>query len=200
MKIPKADKGKYKVSYTVNGVSIKTKEYVKWYAMVCRCYSESYKKKNPTYETCSSSECFKSFQCFAEWCQDQIGFTDDFHLDKDLLSYGNTFYNEANCCFIPREINNFLCKRLSDRGNLPIGCSMNSYLVKGEVYSYIRSRMAYGNGKSLNLGNFLTAEQAFCAYKVAKENYAKELAEKWKDKIDPRAYKALMEYEVLITD
>ena len=42
--------------------------------------------------------------------------------------------------------------------------------------------------------------EAFNAYKKAKENYLKELANKWKGKIDPRAYEALMNYEVEITD
>ena len=47
---------------------------------------------------------------------------------------------------------------------------------------------------------FKTEIEAFNAYKQAKENYLKELATKWKDKIDTRAYNALMEYQVEITD
>ena len=43
-------------------------------------------------------------------------------------------------------------------------------------------------------------EDAFSAYKKAKEAYIKEVATKWKDKIDPRAYEALMNYQVEITD
>ena len=34
----------------------------------------------------------------------------------------------------------------------------------------------------------------------AKEDYIKEVAEKWKDQIDPRVYEALMKYEVDIND
>ena len=40
----------------------------------------------------------------------------------------------------------------------------------------------------------------FNAYKQAKESFIKEQAEKWKGKIDNTAYKALMDYEVDITD
>ena len=40
----------------------------------------------------------------------------------------------------------------------------------------------------------------FNAYKTAKEIYIKELANKWKGKIDDRAYEALMNYAVEITD
>ena len=41
---------------------------------------------------------------------------------------------------------------------------------------------------------------AFNAYKVEKEIFVKELAEKWKDKIDERAYNALISYQVGIDD
>ena len=45
-----------------------------------------------------------------------------------------------------------------------------------------------------------TPEQAFLAYKIAKESYIKEVAEKWRDQIDPRVYNTLMNYEVNIDD
>ena len=37
-------------------------------------------------------------------------------------------------------------------------------------------------------------------FKEAKEAYIKEVANKWKDQIDPRVYEALMKYRVEITD
>ena len=40
----------------------------------------------------------------------------------------------------------------------------------------------------------------FNAYKQAKEAFVKEQASKWEGKIDDRAYNALMNYEVEITD
>jgi hypothetical protein len=54
--------------------------------------------------------------------------------------------------------------------------------------------------KAIHLGYFYTPDEAFNAYKEAKEAYIKSLAEKWKDKIDPRVYEALMKYRVEITD
>lgn len=50
------------------------------------------------------------------------------------------------------------------------------------------------------LGTFNTPEEAFYAYKEAKEDYIKEVANKYKDRIDIRAYEALMKYEVNIDD
>ena len=55
-------------------------------------------------------------------------------------------------------------------------------------------------GKPENLGYFKTEIEAFNAYKTAKESFVKEQAEKWKGKIDERAYNALMNYRVEITD
>jgi len=50
--------------------------------------------------------------------------------------------------------------------------------------------------------NKITApyEEAFAVYKEAKELHIKSLAEKWKNDLDPRVYKALMNYVVEITD
>ena len=55
-------------------------------------------------------------------------------------------------------------------------------------------------GKREYLGYFNTELEAFNAYKEAKETFIKEQAEKWRGKIDERAYEALMDYEVDITD
>lgn len=52
-------------------------------------------------------------------------------------------------------------------------------------------------GKTRKAGAFevKTEIEAFNAYKVAKETFIKEQAEKWKDEIDDRAYNALMNYD-----
>ena len=55
-------------------------------------------------------------------------------------------------------------------------------------------------GKREYLGFFKTELEAFNAYKQAKENFIKEQANKWKSQIDLRAYEALMNYQVEITD
>ena len=60
--------------------------------------------------------------------------------------------------------------------------------------------MRKNKGKQEHLGCFKTEIEAFEAYKTAKELYIKEVANKFKSQIDNRAYNALMNYKVEITD
>lgn len=62
-----------------------------------------------------------------------------------------------------------------------------------------RARIQRSN-KWESLGTYDTPEEAFYAYKPVKEAYIKELANKWKDKIDPKVYNALMKWEINIDD
>ena len=178
---------------TINDV--KTKEYGMWQNMLERCYSDTYKKKHPTYKDCEASENFKSFEYFYEWCNEQIGFGNEgWQLDKDLLTKGNKVYSEDSCIFIPNEINLLLTKRTTSRGKHLIGvCWHNA------SKSFI-AMVNKNKGKQEHLGCFKTEIEAFNAYKEAKESFIKEQAEKWKGKIDERAYEALMNYTVDITD
>ncbi len=169
---------------------IKTKPYKYWEGMLGRCYSDKYLKTRPSYKDCTVSENFKYFPYFKEWCNKQIGFNEDgWQLDKDILFKGNRIYSEDMCCFVPSEINNLVVQQKSVRGSLPIGVGK----VKG-CRSYIAT---LGN---MHLGCFDTPEEAFNAYKQAKEDYIKEVANKWKDKIDHRVYDALVKWEINIDD
>ena len=181
--------------YPSSESSRNTKEYKLWQSMLERCYSDKYKKKYPTYEGCEVSDKFKSYEYFYEWCHKQIGFGNEYwQLDKDLLIKGNKVYSESTCVFIPQEINKILVKRTASRGEHLIGVS---WCKRDKAFKAIVNK---NKGRSEYLGCFNTEIEAFNAYKIAKEVFVKEQAEKWKDKIDPRAYEALMKYEVEITD
>ena len=70
---------------------------------------------------------------------------------------------------------------------------------------YSESKLRYKAGftkgmKKVFLGYYATPEEAFQAYKEAKETWIKELADRWKDKLDPRVYEAMYNYKVEITD
>ena len=182
-----------KYPITINGV--KTREYALWHSMLERCYSTTFKKRRPTYEGCQVSENFKSYEYFYEWCHEQVGFGNEgWHLDKDSLVKGNKVYSESTCVFLPSEINLLLVKREATRGKYLIGV----YWYKKDKAFIARVRK--NKGKQEYLGSFKTEIEAFNAYKVAKESFVKEQANKWKSQIDERAYLALINYEVHIDD
>ena len=178
---------------TINDV--KTKEYRLWQNMLERCYSDTFKKKRPTYKDCEASENFKSFEYFYEWCNKQIGFGNEgWQLDKDLLTKGNKVYSEDSCIFIPNEINLLLIKCTASRGEHLIG------VYWSKTANAFKAMVRKNKGKQEYLGLFNTEIEAFNAYKQVKESFIKEQANKFKSQIDQRAYNALMNYEVGIDD
>lgn len=169
-----------------------TKEYSLWTSMLRRVYSTAALIGNPTYVGCSVSENFLNYRYFHEWCQKQIGFNvEGYSLDKDLLINGNKTYNEITCVFLPKILNTLIIKCNASRGILPIGVSAVGNRFKSQ-YRIL--------GTKKHIGTFDTLELAFQAYKTFKEAYIKEQAELYKDSIDPRAYLALLNYEVSIDD
>ena len=175
-----------------------TKEYRLWNNMLKRCYSVGCQKVRPTYIDCSVSENFRYLQYFKEWCNNQIGFNSvdekgkPFALDKDILVKGNRVYNEDVCVFVPSEINSVLTKRGNKRGD----CVVGVWKYKGKFVAKVFTGKRFQD----QLGIFKTEKDAFQAYKTAKEAHIEEIANKWKDQIDPRVYKSLMNYEVHIDD
>ena len=167
--------------------------------MLARCYTERNLQKKPNYIGCTVSDNFKMYEFFYEWCNEQIGFNAidengrQFALDKDLLIKGNKIYSEDTCVFIPMEINNVIVKSDSLRGEYPIGVAYDKERDKFQARLWI-------NNKPKFLGRFETVEEAFNKYKVSKEDNIKLIANKWKGLIDCRAYEALMNYQVEITD
>ena len=174
-----------------NGIHIK--EYALWFAMMARCYSEAAQKNQKSYIGCEVSENFKSYSYFYEWCQNQAGFNQKgFELDKDLLAKGNREYHPNKYVFIPKEINSSLKTSSKSRGDLPIGvCKDKGGGFKAQLRNWVGRK---------HLGTFPAPELAFQAYKAAKEQAIKDMANKWKDQIDPCAYDALIAYQVEITD
>ncbi len=168
------------------------KQYTLWVSMLERCYNDKFQNKHPTYIGCTASDNFKYYAYFFEWCQKQMGFdTTGYTLDKDLIIKDNKIYSEDSCIFLPQHLNKLLTKSNSIRGDLPIGVTKNG--------NNFRARCNIGS-TTKTIGTFTTPELAFNAYKTFKEAHIKELAEEYKDTIDPRAYQALINYEVDIND
>ena len=168
---------------------INYKAYKTWDSMIKRCYSEKEQEKCPTYIGCFVNERWHNFQNFGEWFYENH--IEGFELDKDILVKGNKIYSPETCCFVPHEINSLFIKSNSIRGKYAIGV----HKVKSAFIAQLNIR-----GKRVYLGRFNTHEEAFHAYKTAKEACIKEVADKWKDKIDPRVYQAMCNYRVEIHD
>lgn len=179
---------------TVDSCGNRLKEYQVWKGMLERCYSDKFQAKKPTYKGCIVSENFVCYPYFKKWCNKQIGFDQvGWHLDKDILSKGNKVYSEDTCCFVPQEINSLLVRSNATRGKYPLGVS---YLTRLGMFE---ASVSLG-GRNKRIGRFYNAQEAFYAYKEAKEAYIKEVANKWKGKVDPRVYEALMSWNIEITD
>jgi hypothetical protein len=183
--------GKYK-SF-IDGV--KTLHYSVWHSMMLRCYNSNTKKRTLTYKDVVICEEWKNFQNFAEWLEKTYNYEymKGWELDKDIICKECKIYSPETCCFVPKEINQLLVKRNKSRGIFPIGVTFNK--INNNFTSKINK-----NGKTFYIGSFKSPEEAFQAYKIEKEKYIKEIANKWKDKIDPRVYETLCNYQVQITD
>ena len=180
---------------------VMTLEYKLWNNMINRCYNQKVNDRLASYKDCTVSNEFKYFSKFKGWCSNQIGFNQKdnkgklFALDKDILVRGNRVYSPETCAFVPQEINSLIVSGKSYRGDLPVGVVLD----KGAKTPRYRARLSK-EGKYYCYGSYPIPEEAFYAYKQAKEAYIKEVADKYKDVIDPRVYKALYEWTINIDD
>jgi len=166
------------------------KAYKTWKSMLARCYDKKSQlnSKNTSYINCSVSKDWLCFQIFAKWFEENH--VDGWQIDKDILFKGNKIYSSETCIFVPAELNiafsSIVKKRNSTIGIINYGEKFKSEIRCNNVRKY--------------LGTFNTKEEAFESYKNEKENYIKELADKWNNLISEKTYKAMYNYKIEITD
>lgn len=172
-----------------------TEPYSFWERFIYRCYSKWFQQKISTYMGCSVDERWHNFQVFAQWFEENYNpeTMQGWQLDKDILVKGNKIYSPETCCFVPAEINNLFVKSNSSRGKYPIGVSFCKSKKK------FVAQLKRSGGTRL-IGRYNTIEEAFQAYKTAKEEYIKEVADKWRGQITEKCYQAMYNYKVEITD
>lgn len=187
--------GNYGDKYPRYVDKVPLREYTLWYSLLRRSYSPIYHKDKPTYIGCSASDNFKDYTFFYEWCHEQQGYNEDgWHLDKDILTKGNKIYSEHTCVFVPPDINSLFTLSGRARGEWPVGVSL-----KRETGRF-QAACTVGKKSKIYLGYYDTPESAFAVYKEFKEMAVRDAAKRFRDKLDSRVYKALMNYEVEITD
>ena len=185
-----------------DGKNVHTWEYHKWQSMLQRCFDNKYKEKEPTYKNVT---CCDRWLCFANFLEDfeilkqEYNWSEDekLNLDKDILNKGNKMYSLENCILVPNWINLLFTKRDAVRGDCPIGVCYNKKSKKYQALCNI-------NGKKIGLGYYNTIEQAFSAYKIAKEQEIKRVVNDCVSKgfmtKDSRLYKAMISYQIEIDD
>lgn len=166
------------------GVVCNEPAYRAWRGMLKRCYN------NPTeaYKNCVVCDDWLTYDNFREWYNPR--YKEGWELDKDWLSRGNKIYSPETCCVIPPRLNQLIVRKLYKKHNLPHGVYLNS--GSGRYFSTIGAK-----DETIYVGGgFNTPEEAFQAYKEAKESYIRREVEKYKDELEPRVYEAMMKYEV----
>ena len=164
--------------------------YDLWLGMFKRVYDLNYHKRQPTYSEVMMCKEWHNFQNFAKWCYSQEFFNarDEngkaYQLDKDILVKGSKIYSPETCCFVPSCINKLIQTDRSNKGEYPTGVCLHK--KSGKFLSYLNRF-----GVHTHLGYFLTSEDASKAYVQEKEIYVKDVAEKWKGRIDDKVYKHL---------
>lgn len=182
---------------TFEGTNKNTPVYEAWRGILRRCYDPSCKSYS-IYEDVEVCDEWHNFQNFADWFCAQEHNDKGFVVDKDLKMFGNRVYSPNMCTLVPVAVNSLFTgsdERLNPR-ELPKGVhfckAQNVYVAqvhKGEVTKL-------GNKKQTYLGQFKDKVPAILAYKRAKEDHVKKVAEKYREALHPQVYKNLMMYEV----
>lgn len=186
----KTTNGKWAKYSQDNCKTLWTRSGIVWNNIRNRCNPNNrWQELSPFYVGCTMSENFKDFQFFVEWHMQQIGFSESYTLDKDILVPGNKVYSEDNCVLVPQALNNFFIVHQPDN-ELPQGVSIHKQ--SGKYRASINSF-----GKTRHIGLFYSKELAATAYAEAKAKDA--LA--WLNKIllediviDPRVIISLRQW------
>ncbi len=179
------------------------KKRTTWEAMLNRCYDKRMEEINPSYNDCFVSEEFQNRSLFFKWFDENYYeiYDETMCLDKDILIKGNKIYSSDACIFVPERINMLFVKGNRKNKDLPIGVRRVINKNIGDRYeANCAIRKEYKKTISIYLGRYNTPEDAFYAYKKYKEEYIKQVADEYKDKIPQKLYDAMYNYKVEITD
>ncbi len=160
--------------------------FVRWYAMLGRCYGPP-QKANRSYEKCTVAPEWLVFSNFKAWMVRQPW--EGMHLDKDLLFPGNKVYGPEYCVFVDAQTNTLLNQQKGTRGKYPIGVSWDKSreAFQSKIRRYHRS---------YNLGRYSDPMVAHSVWQREKALLIREVAlaqrdwrvrvalERWADMLD----------------
>lgn len=162
--------------------------YLRWKAMIARCYSEAVHENRPSYKGCDISAGWTYFSNFKKWYDEN--YIEGYHLDKDILKKGNKIYCPQYCRFVPGYINTLMAQKKSPVTGFP------GVHFCGKTKKFRSTVIMYD--KKVHIGYFETAIDAFEAYKTEKESIIKEVAIKAyrAGEIDKDIFTSMIQYEV----
>lgn len=144
--------------------------YSVWSGMLDRCYSVSFKLKQPNYKDVSCCADWLIFSKFRHWMEQQDWEERD--LDKDIILYNNKIYSPTTCAFVSRTANSFVTDRSNVRGDWPLGVHWDTAAEK------LRARCCNPfTKKREHLGLFTCAKEAHEAWRQRKHELAQLVAE-----------------------
>ena len=154
--------------YFINDAWYKTSGcpiYHRWNSIISRCSPEDLR-----YTGCTLSEKWRNFSSFEAWISPQnLGW----QIDKDLLILGNKLYGPDTCLMVPRSVNMLLHDWQGD--NSPNGKGVSYDKRPGAKDKPWRAKFSVRD-KTVNIGNYVTKEEAQQAYKKAKAAYVRSVA------------------------
>lgn len=165
------------------------KAYETWRIMLRRAYCPKVHARQPAYVGCSVADEWLEYQNFAEWFENHEYSDCGYQFTKGLLIPDNKIYAPNRCVFVPVQLNNLVIDNSAMRGQCHQGVDFDKRGNKFEARIKI-------NGKKKRLGHFNTEQEAYHAYKKAKEAYVKEKALEWQDRIADNVFDALMSWEL----
>lgn len=164
--------------------------YATWVRMLERCFSELRKNRGDAYKEVS---CCSEWLVFSKFASDLLEIENfeklfsSWHLDKDILVRGNKTYSKETVSIVPKDINNLLVAKHFKNTGLPQGVTFKGGAYVAQITMF---------GKNKHIGRFRSPETAFLAYKNAKEEHIKVVANKWKDSISSAVYESLMSWGI----
>lgn len=156
--------------------------YAAWSHVLERSLSEKKKIAQPTYVGVTVCDEWLKFTNFKKWWD--VNYRAGYHLDKDILCYGNKIYSPDTCIYVPKWLNGFVSERNSRKGEFPVGVSWS------KKYGFFEAGISI-KGRKKFLGHFTNKQDAHNRW--LKENLT--LVEAFKkdlDTIDSRLYPALI--------
>ena len=173
--------------------NIKSKAFIQFTNMKARC--SGVKSLQDKFKGNSLCQEWYDYYNWLNWANHQKGFLNEedngfvWAIDKDILKRGNKHYCPELCVFVPNTINQFFSLRLKEDRNSLLGAFKNT---RCDTY---HSRINIGLKVPKYLGSFPTEMASHEAYLDAKQEFGKELANKYNSSVDSRVIEVLSDFK-----